>query len=103
MKNYSAYQYRIITTQEGEIANGDYLIDEKITVRIKNGYLCDSMDEEGNNLPAIETSDNSHIEHWKDGLLHYEKEPAVIDMVDGYEEWWVNGKLINKSEFSKER
>ncbi len=96
MKNYSSYQYRVITTEEGGIANGDYIIDDKVTVRVKNGYLCDSTNEEGDILPAIETSDFTHIEHWKNGVLHCENEPAVIDLVDNYEEWWVNGKKIEK-------
>lgn len=98
MKNYSAYQYRLITTEEGGIANGDYIIDEKVTVRIKDGYLNDSTDEDGKILPAIETSDFTHIEHWKNGVLHCENEPAVIDSLDNYEEWWVNGRKIESKE-----
>lgn len=96
MKNFSNYQYRKIITEEGRIAEGDYIIEEKIIVRIKNGYLNDITDEEGKILPAIEATDSTHIEHWKNGLLHCEFEPAVIDLVDGYEEWWKEGHLIKK-------
>lgn len=94
MKNFKSYQHRRILLKEGEIANGDYIIDGEMTIRIKNGYLNDVLDENGSLLPAISTSDGSHIEHWRDGVLHCEKEPAVIDNIDNYEEWWLNGKQV---------
>lgn len=53
---------------------------------------------DGSLLPAISTADSSHIEHWKNGVLHCEKEPAVIDSIDGYEEWWFNGKQVEEAE-----
>ncbi len=93
MRNFKQYQYRRILTPENRIAHGDYKI-EGITIRLKNGFLDDSVDDEGNNLPAIETDDRSHIEHWKNGVLHCENQPAVIDNLDNYEEWWFNGILI---------
>lgn len=96
MKNFSNYQYRKIITEEGTIADGDYIISEKIIVRIKNGYLNDTTDEAGKVMPAIETMDNTHIEHWRNGLLNCDFEPAVIDFVDGYEEWWNEGHLVKK-------
>lgn len=96
MKSFKAYQHRRILTAENEIADGDFIIDGDMTVRIKDGYLNDALDEEGKLLPAIETADGSHTEHWQNGVLHCESEPAVIDNVDGYEEWWLNGKQVSK-------
>ena len=80
--------------KEGEIANGDIIIDDGMTIRCKNGYLNDAVDETGDPLPAIMSADATHVEHWKDGVLHCEDGPAVIDNVDGYEEWWLNGKQV---------
>ena len=94
MKSFKSYQHQRILLSDKTIANGDYIVDGEVTVRIKNGYLNDAEDEQGNLLPAIETADATHIEHWKDGVLHCEKEPAIIDNVDGYEEWWLNGKQV---------
>ena len=82
MKNFKQYQYRRIMTKENKVADGDYIIENSVTIRVKNGLLNDSTDEEGNLLPAIETTDGTHIEHWKDGVLHCDKEPAVIDHID---------------------
>ena len=94
MKSFKIFQHRKFLLKEGEIANGDYILDDGITVRFKTGYLNDATDENGNLLPAISTADGNHIEHWKNGVLHCEKEPAVIDNVDEYEEWWLNGKQV---------
>ena len=94
MKNFKSYQHQRILLADKTIANGDYIIEGEFTVRIKDGYLNDAEDEEGNLLPAISSADASHIEHWKDGVLHCEKEPAVIDLIDNYEEWWLNGKQV---------
>jgi len=97
MKTFKHYQHQRILLTDMSIANGDYILNEgEITVRIKNGYLNDTIDEDGSLLPAIATSDGSHIEHWKEGVLHCEKEPAVIDSIDNYEEWWLDGKKIEK-------
>lgn len=95
MKSFKSYQHQRILTAENEIANGDYIIGGEMTIRTKNGYLCDGADEKGNALPAIELANGTHIEHWLNGVLHCEKEPAVIDNVDGYEEWWLNGKQVS--------
>lgn len=94
MKSFKSYQHQRILTAEKRIADGDYIIDEEMTVRIRNGFLNDAKDNEGNLLPAISAADGSHIEHWQNGVLHCESEPAVIDNVDGYEEWWFNGKQV---------
>lgn len=77
-----------------EIADGDFIIENELSVRISNGLLNDIVDEDGNVLPAIETSDGSHVEHWHNGLLHCENGPAVIDIIDDYEEWWNQGRRV---------
>ena len=84
MKSFKSYQHQRIITKEGSIANGDYDIDGDVTIRITNGYLNDAVDADGNVHPAIQTADCSHIEHWKNGVLHAENGPAVIDLVDNY-------------------
>lgn len=95
MKNFRKYQNRPIITAQGDIADGSFLIDDELTIRCKDGLLNDDIDPEtGASLPAIELADGTHIEHWKNGLLHCEKEPAVIDLVDMYEEWWHNGVQV---------
>lgn len=93
MKSFKRYQYRGVPTEEGLPANGDYIFPD-VTIRIKDGYLSDSVDEEGHVLPAIETHDGSHIEHWKNGVLHSEKAPAIIDTRDNYEEWYQEGRPV---------
>lgn len=96
MKTFSEYQKQTVLTKEGRIADGDYIFSDingvEITVRVKKGYLNDVISENGDILPAIETSNGSHVEHWKNGVLHCENGPAVIDIDDDYEEWWNNGK-----------
>lgn len=93
MKSFRKFQNLRIITTEGIEANGDYILPD-ITVRVKNGYLNDTVDEEGKNLPAVESHDNTHIEHWKDGVLHFEEAPAIVDNLDNYEEWWLDGVRI---------
>lgn len=90
MKDFRNFQNVRIITEEGNIADGDYIMEELI-IRCRNGLLSDSTDENGDLLPAIETRDGNHLEHWKDGLLHCEDSPAIIDNIDGYERWFVNG------------
>lgn len=92
MKSFKAYQHQRILVEGNKIADGDYIIDGDMTIRVKNGFLQDALDADGNALPAIASADGSHIEHWQNGVLHCESEPAVIDSVDGYEEWWLDGK-----------
>lgn len=94
MKSFKSYQHRRILTKEGQVASGDYIIDGEMTIRIKDGYLNDAEDADGILLPAIAAADGSHIEHWKNGVLHCETEPAVIDLTDKYEEWWLNGRQV---------
>lgn len=98
MKNFKNFQFQTIITKEHEIAEGDYIIDNTMVIRCSNGLLDDVVDEEGHVLPAIEFLDGSHIEHWKKGVLHCETEPAVIDSIDNYEEWWLDGIQKKDSE-----
>ena len=93
MKSFKRYQYRRFPTEDGAPANGDYIYPD-VTIRFKDGYLNDSADEEGHVLPAIETQDGSHIEHWKNGVLHCEKEPAIVDKNDNYEEWYQEDRPV---------
>lgn len=90
MKDFRNFQNVRIITEEGTIANGDYIMEDVI-IRCKNGLLSDNTDESGELLPAIETRDGNHLEHWKNGLLHCEDAPAIVDNVDNYEYWFVNG------------
>lgn len=94
MKSFKSYQHQRVLLSDNLIANGDYIVEGDVTVRLKNGYLNDVEGENGEILPAISTADSTHIEHWKEGVLHCEKEPAVIDTIDNYEEWWLNGKQV---------
>lgn len=94
MKSFKTYQHQQIFLQDNSIANGDYIINEELTIRLKNGYLNDVEDNDGNLLPAISSADFSHIEHWKNGVLHFDEGPAVVDRIDNYEEWWQNGKQV---------
>ena len=101
MKNLSFYQNQRILLRDGSIANGEYLTGnenetDKVLIRIKDGYLNDAESEKGEILPAVFFMDGTHIEHWKNGVLHSDNEPAVIDTIDDYEEWWKNGKKIEK-------
>ena len=91
MKDFRDFQNVRIITQEGTIANGDYIMDD-VVIRCRNGLLCDLPGEDGNLMPAIETRDGNHREHWKNGVLHCENAPAVVDNVDGYELWFLDGK-----------
>ena len=90
MKEFSNYMYVKLITEEGTLANGDYILDDVI-IRCKNGLLGDSTDENGELLPAIETRDGNHVEHWVNGVLHCENAPAIVDNIDNYEKWYING------------
>lgn len=93
MKSFSNYQKCRIFTDENEIANGDFVL-RGITIRVSHGMLNDVVDDEKGLLPAVETHDGNHIEHWKNGLLHCETGPAIIDVIDNREEWWFEGNLV---------
>lgn len=90
MNDFRKYYLVRILNEYGELADGEYIMDNMI-VRIKDGFLNDAADENGDTLPAIELHDGSHIEHWKEGALHCTDGPAVIDSEDGYESWFLNG------------
>lgn len=91
MKAFKVYQHQRILTTDQKLADGDYIIDDELIIRISNGFLNDVINTDMIILPAIEAMDGSHIEHWKNGVLHCDYEPAVIDIIDNYEEWWQNG------------
>lgn len=93
MKSFESYQHLRLVTSEGMIANGDYILDG-ITIRVREGYLNDFFVKEGVCLPAIETHDGNHVEHWRKGVLHCENQPAVIDVRDNVEEWWLEGRKV---------
>lgn len=93
MKDFRNFQHVRIITEEGTIANGDYILDG-ITIRCKNGLLNDNTDENGDLLPAIETTDGNHIEHWKNGVLHCPDAPAIVDNTDKYELWFDEGSEV---------
>ena len=95
MKSFRSYQKQRILLSDGSLANGKYSIEGDLTIRVKNGFLNDEISEDGHLIPAIMTDDSTHVEHWKDGVLHCEIEPAIIDNLDNYEEWWLNGKFVN--------
>lgn len=97
MKSFKSYQHKRIVLSDYTLANGKYTIDNDFTVIIKDGFLNDEISEDGTLIPAISTSDSTHIEHWKNGVLHCETEPAIIDVLDNYEEWWLNGKMVKGS------
>lgn len=96
MQDFRKFQNWRIITEEGTIAHGDYIRKEEgVTIRTdESGLLNDNPDENGKPLPAIETHDGSHIEHYKHGVLHCVGGPAIIDVADNYELWFVNGKEI---------
>lgn len=100
MKVFKNFQYQTIRDENGVI-DGEYETEDGIVIRCKKGYLCDDVVKDGDVeeiLPAVSTSDTHHIEHWKDGVLHFEKGAAVIDLDDKYEEFWENGKFIKRIE-----
>ncbi|MBC6713579.1 hypothetical protein [Treponema sp. Marseille-Q3903] len=98
MKDFRELQHVRIITREGTIAKGDICEDDVIIRCDDHGFLHDSIDEDGDRLPAIETRDGSHREYWTHGVLncpvdnegHFK--PAVVDNIDKYELWFVNGK-----------
>ena len=93
MKDFRNFQNVRVILEDGTIANGDYIL-EGVTIRCKQGYLNDNVDESGTPQPAIETHDGGHTEHWKNGFLHCEEEPAIIDVYDKYEAWFFEGNEI---------
>lgn len=94
MKSFKSYQHQRILLSDNRLANGKYTIEGVFTITIKDGLLNDEVSEDGTLIPAILTADSTHIEHWRNGVLHCETEPAIIDVVDNYEEWWLNGEQV---------
>lgn len=96
MKTLIQLQNKAILDIDAKLVHG--VVDNlgNYTLRVKNGYLSDFTSKDGSVIPAVESSDFTHIEHWKNGVLHNDKEPAVIDLLEGYEEWWYNGVRVYK-------
>lgn len=103
MRTFKYYQHRKVLTPENEIGDGDYIVGGgTMTIRLSNGLLSDVICQNRSILSAIETIDLSHIEHWRNGVLHCDNGAAVIDTREGYEEYWLNGKEVNKEEVVNE-
>ena len=44
MKSFKSYQHQRILLSDNTIANGDFVIEGEMTIRVKNGYLNDATD-----------------------------------------------------------
>ena len=100
MKSFKDYNGKVVIMENGALASGTYFINECM-MRFKKGLLNNEVDDEGNVLPAIEKNDGTHVEYWEDGKLHREKEPAVIDLLDNIEEWWLKGHKVTAEQAGK--
>ncbi len=98
MKDYKEFQKVPLLNSDGSVADGTYHDGENVILKINYGYLNDEVTEDGTVIPAVTIDGACHIEHWQNGLLHCETEPAIIDNIDNYEEWWYRGKLVNRVE-----
>lgn len=86
------YTDKICRDESGRIQDGDILLP-KMIMRFKNGLL------HGEGEPAVSCTDG-HLEFWKNGHLHKDDGPAVVNIMeqeDGidYEEYWINGERIS--------
>lgn len=91
---FKKYVNQKVILKDGKPANGIYIISSFI-LNFEKGYLSDQQTQHGKILkPAVYSSDNKYTEHWKDGILHCENGPAIINGFKHYEEWWLNGKQI---------
>lgn len=86
------YTDKICRDESGRIQDGDVLFP-KMIMRFKNGLL------HGENEPAVSCTDG-HLEFWKDGRLHKDNGPAVVNIREqpegqDYEEYWKNGERIS--------
>lgn len=93
MRSFKEYNGRVVITENGDLAEGTYFISDCV-LRFKGGLLNNEKDDSGNVLPAIETNDGTHAEYYENGKLHRENGPAVIDVLDGIEEWWLEGNQM---------
>jgi hypothetical protein len=66
-------------------------------VRVKDGFLSNRLDSNGELLPAVETA-NGHTEWWEAGLLHRRDGPAVFSDGGAWQEWWEEGRLLRIEE-----
>lgn len=93
MKTFSEYQNQKLLNKDGKIWTGNFLDEQGLfIIRVKDSLLNDEIDENGNILPALQTTDGTHIEHWQNGVLHADNIPAVVDTLDNREEWWMHGR-----------
>jgi len=75
-----------VTDEHGEPLVNDTIDKETGAIlRFKNGYL------DGGSLPAVECND-SHMEFYKEGVLHREEGPAVVSDCGKVKEFWTNGR-----------
>lgn len=96
MQSYKRYQNVRLLDSDRRVSHGDYVL-ENINVRVNDGFLNNVVRvEDGQEiiLPAIESFDGHHLEYWENGRLHRKDGPAVIDIDDKYEEWWIDGKRV---------
>lgn len=65
---FPKYENSCLKTSDGKPLSGSFEIDDGVTVRVKNGKLEDTVLENGEVLPAIETP-QYYIEHWTNGMF----------------------------------
>ncbi|MCR4714271.1 MAG: hypothetical protein K5751_07820 [Treponemataceae bacterium] len=93
MKTMKEYNGRITILENGDLADGTYFVEDWI-LRYKDGLLNNEQGENGEVLPAVEKNDGTHYEFFVNGKLHREDAPAIIDLLDDIEEWWLNGNQV---------
>ena len=93
LKNHQNFRLTIMDGGKLVLADGDCIMGNMV-YRFKKGLLNDVVDKEGNVYPAVESRDGNHIEHWKEGVLHCENSPAIVDNIDNYEEWYFEGNKV---------
>lgn len=93
MKTMKDYNGRVVILENGDLADGTYFVEDWI-LRYKDGLLNNEKGENGEVLPAVEKTDGTHYEYFENGKLHRENEPAIIDLLDDVEEWWLNGNQV---------
>lgn len=91
---YVDYQNQIFLDADGNLADGERYFDGTVFVFYK-GLL------DGQGMPGIHCED-SHIEFWKDGVLHRGDGPAVFANYHTVEEWWLHGKRVFPEEPNSE-
>ena len=93
MKTMKEYNGRITILEDGSLADGTYFIDDWI-LRYKDGLLNNEKGENGEVLPAVEKTDGNHYEYFENGKLSRKDAPAIIDLLEDHEEWWLDGNQV---------